>query len=89
VVKNTGWAHSAGQRTGHYLDAGDPVCGYDPRTYLDELDLRADEAPGACADCKRIVKAAGGEPPHEHRWSVFHPMGGGSPKRSCRCGAQT
>jgi hypothetical protein len=86
---NTGWAHFAGQqRTGHYLDAGDPACGFRPNTLLGEMDLRADQPANACADCAQIVRKASGAPPHRHRWREVSSHNDGE-QYVCRCGDHT
>ena len=85
-TKDTGWAHAAGLRTGHYLDEGDPVCGDSSRTMYGEIDLRPDPPATACVACAHIVRSAGGAPPHQHRWlsAAF----GKDRKYVCRCGAK-
>jgi hypothetical protein len=87
TVVNTGWAHSAGSRTGHYLDCGDPVCGDDPRTMYGDMDLRTDQPTGACPACAQTVKRAGGAPRHRHKWIDASTLAG--EQYICRCGDQT
>ena len=84
TLKNLGWAHSAAHRTGHYLDEGDPVCGFNPRTFLGDLDLRTIPPTEACPDCVALVERSGGSVRHRHRWLDASTFGGRS--FVCRCG---
>ena len=85
MLKHSGWAHAAGSRTGHYLDEGDPVCGYDPRTFWGEMDLKPEAPTDTCGACLTIVKRGGGSVPHSHRWVDASTLDGEA--HACRCGA--
>lgn len=77
---DTGWAH-ASDRSGHYLDTGEPLCGYDPGTFYGEMDVREAPPLSACRRYTRIVAAAGGSPRHRHRWMDSGGFAG--PERTC------
>jgi len=86
MLEHSGWAHSAGSRTGHYLDEGDAVCGRDPGTLWGEMQLRPEAPAGACGECVGVVQSNGGSVPHRHRWKDATSHDG--PGEVCRCGAK-
>jgi hypothetical protein len=86
ALKESGWAHVADGREGHYLDVGEVICGQDPGTMLGKMDLRSVSPGSLCLRCSQRVSQANGSFPHRHRWmdaSIF-----GDPASVCRCGAK-
>ena len=87
ALMNSGWAHSAPYREGHYLDVGIVICGHDPDTMLGKTDLRSELPKAAvCQRCLHIVTRSNGSPPHSHRWLDASVMGDAA--FVCRCGAK-
>ena len=82
----TGWAHSAehnSARAGHCFDVGRLLCGRDPGSPHDAMELHPEPpADAVCPSCRAIVERAGGIQ-HMHVWENASVPG--EPASVCRC----
>jgi hypothetical protein len=85
MASKTGWCHSGLRRTGHYLDWGEPICGYDAQGLPGAVDVRSDAPADTCAKCERLVARHNGAPPHEHVWQDVRGLGPDSKRVCIRC----